>query len=97
LAAVLATATLPKCCCSQKNTEGFKLIWTKSSLELIDPCWANLAYIQVFQYQIKSNQSSFIWWKKAPRLSQTQRWFTEYYQLANAWIGIPIPISSNAL
>jgi len=27
---------------------------------------------------IKSNQSSLIWWKKVPRLSHTQRWFTEY-------------------
>ena len=31
--------------------------------------------------QIKSNQSSFIWWKKIPRLSQTQRWFTEHYSV----------------
>jgi len=35
---------------------------------------------QITQYQIK-NQSSFIWWKKVPRLSQTQRWFTEYYSV----------------
>jgi len=31
--------------------------------------------------QIKSNQSSFMWWKKVPRLSQTHRWFTEYYSV----------------